>query len=273
MTLNVAQYLAPLGSQQVLTGYVQGVKDGSGLTIAPDGTISLNTVEASALGFLVSSSTPAPVLNWPSAPGSPSSVLTSDGLGNLTWASDYVQTFPIGSSFPHTGAAYMPSGNTAQRPSPGIIGFFRYNTDLQTLEWFNGGSWVQVSGPSGGVLSFVSGVAPTAHAPGDLWYDVGAAEERVWTGATWAPVAPPSAAPSFRQIDDIGPLFDGFITSFQLQIGGVPYTPSPSSNLMVFLGGIAQTPGIAYSYTVSGNTIIFSVAPPVGVSFYATTVG
>lgn len=273
MTLNVAQYLAPLNSQQVLTGYAQGVKDGSGLTIAPDGTISLNKTEAAVLGFIVSSGAPAPVLNWSTIPGTSSSVLTNDGAGNVGWTADYVQTFPIGNPFPHTGAAFLPTGTTAQRPAPALAGYFRYNSQLQYLEWFNGGSWVPVSGSSGGVFSFVSAAAPVAHAPGDFWYDTVAAEEKVWTGATWAPTTPPATTSYFRQIDDLGPLFDGFITSFQLQIGGVPYTPSPSSNLMVFLGGIAQTPGLPYSYTVSGNVIIFSVAPPAGTSFYATTVG
>ena len=35
MTLNVAQYLAPLNSAQVLSGYAQGVKQGVGIVIAP----------------------------------------------------------------------------------------------------------------------------------------------------------------------------------------------------------------------------------------------
>jgi hypothetical protein len=41
---------------------------------------------------------------------------------------------------------------------------------------------------------------------------------------------------------------------------------------MVFLGGIAQTPGAGNAYTVSGVTINFSAPPPAGASFYATTV-
>ena len=46
MTLNVAQYLAPLNSSQVLTGYTQGVKQGTGISIAADGTISLDPTGA-----------------------------------------------------------------------------------------------------------------------------------------------------------------------------------------------------------------------------------
>ena len=49
--------------------------------------------------------------------------------------------------------------------------------------------------------------------------------------------------------------------------GGVPFTPNPSTNLVVFLGGVPQSPGAAYS--VAGNTITFTEAPLVGTTFYA----
>jgi hypothetical protein len=76
----------------------------------------------------------------------------------------------------------------------------------------------------------------------------------------------------FQDIDDISSSFDGVQTSFPLAIGGTAYSPSPVSNLMVFLGGVAQSPGISKSYTVSGSTITFSSPPLVGTEFYAVTV-
>jgi hypothetical protein len=273
MTLNVAQYLAPLNSQQVLTGYAQGVKDGSGLTIAPDGTISLSKTEAAVLGFIVSSGAPAPVLNWSSIPGTPSSVLMDDGNGNVGWAADYVQTFPIGEPFPHTGAALLPVGTTAERPIPGIAGFLRYNTDENYNEFFNGGAWLPVTQGTGAVFSTVSNTAPTPHAPGDFWYDTATQGEFVWTGTTWAPTTPPQPGYSFIEFDTVAPLFDGSVTNFPLTVDGAPYAPSPSSNIMVFLGGVIQFPGAGNSYSVFGSTIIFTTPPPVGMSFYATTVG
>ena len=77
----------------------------------------------------------------------------------------------------------------------------------------------------------------------------------------------------YKQYDDLTPQFNGVATSFVLAIGGVPTAPVPSSNIMVFLGGVAQTPGVANAYTISGSVITFFSAPATGTTFYATTVG
>jgi hypothetical protein len=82
----------------------------------------------------------------------------------------------------------------------------------------------------------------------------------------------PSQTFSYAQLDDISNLFDGSTTTFTLRVGGTAYSPNPASNIMVFLGGIAQIPGAGNAYTVSGSTITFEEAPLTGASFYATTV-
>jgi hypothetical protein len=87
-------------------------------------------------------------------------------------------------------------------------------------------------------------------------------------GVSWADTYPFK----YVQFDDISPFFNGLTTAFQLKVGGVATAPSPSSNIMVFLGGIAQTPGAGNAYTVSGVTINFSAPPPAGAAFYATTI-
>lgn len=46
-----------------------------------------------------------------------------------------------------------------------------------------------------------------------------------------------------------------------------PFTPNPSDNIVVFLGGVPQTPSAAY--TVSGSTITFTEPPLTGTTFYA----
>ena len=76
----------------------------------------------------------------------------------------------------------------------------------------------------------------------------------------------------FQNLDDVGGSFNGVTVSFPLTLGGVPYTPNPSSNIMVFLGGVPQVPGVGNAYTVTGSTLTFSNAPATGTSFYATTV-
>ena len=189
MTLNVAQYLAPLNSGQVLNGYSQGVKQGVGITILPDGTITLNSTGAATLGFLTSSITPAPVYNWSLTPGGVSSILINDGTGNVYFDTSYIQAFPIGDPFPHTGAAAIPAGITASRPTD-LAGLLRYNTDFDRLEFNNGSNWLPVSPASGGVFSFIGSAAPTANAAGDFWLDTTTNQAYVWTGIQWLPTSP-----------------------------------------------------------------------------------
>jgi len=50
-----------------------------------------------------------------------------------------------------TGSAGMPSGTTAQRPTP-VVGQFRFNSDLNQFEGYNGTAWGAVGGgATGGV--------------------------------------------------------------------------------------------------------------------------
>ncbi len=76
------------------------------------------------------------------------------------------------------------------------------------------------------------------------------------------------AAPSLQVLSLLEP-FDGTNISFTFitNPGAVPFTPTPSSNVVVFLGGVPQIPGASFS--VAGNTITFTEAPLVGSTFYA----
>jgi hypothetical protein len=67
----------------------------------------------------------------------------------------------------------------------------------------------------------------------------------------------------------VTPLFDGVSFTYTLvELGTATFfTPSPSTNIVVFLGGVPQTPTTGYS--VVGNQITFTDAPPVGTTFYA----
>jgi len=66
-------------------------------------------------------------------------------------------------------------------------------------------------------------------------------------------------------LDDISSQFDGTTNIFTLDMNGTPFTPNPSTSLIIVLGGIVQNPGNAY--TISGAQIAFSLAPPLGASF------
>jgi hypothetical protein len=77
-------------------------------------------------------------------------------------------------------------------------------------------------------------------------------------------------APKIQYLDDISSQFNGTLSTFTLRLTGTAYSPVPSTNLMVTVGGVPQAPGVAY--TVSGATLTFTGAPPTGSSFLAMTV-
>jgi hypothetical protein len=67
----------------------------------------------------------------------------------------------------------------------------------------------------------------------------------------------------------ITPLCDGVSSTFTLVLYGTGtfFTPVPSTNIVVFLGGVPQIPTVNYS--VTGNQITFTDVPPNGTTFYA----
>jgi hypothetical protein len=67
----------------------------------------------------------------------------------------------------------------------------------------------------------------------------------------------------------VTPLFDGVSSTYTLvELGtGTFFTPVPSANIVVFLGGVPQVPTV--SYGVAGNQITFTDPPPLGTTFYA----
>lgn len=77
-----------------------------------------------------------------------------------------------------------------------------------------------------------------------------------------------AAAPSL-QILTVDRAFNGTDLAYTLWQYGTttPFTPVPANNIVVFLGGVPQVPGSAYS--VTGSTITFTEAPLAGTTFYA----
>jgi hypothetical protein len=114
----------------------------------------------------------------------------------------------------------------------------------------------------GGSYSPPGGGGPYAATQGD-WFTS--------NGTTWTFFDFGAAiVPKFVTYDDVSASFNGTQTVFPLKVGGTNFPPSPSTNIMVFVGGVPQTPGS--SYTVSGSTITFTAGPPTNATFYATTI-
>ena len=154
--------------------------------------------------------------------------------------------FPVG---PAIGDLYP--------PDPGLPGVSQYvwdggkwNTVLSTvsLGTTNQGAYNQYQWPnSDGIL----GTQLTTDGAGNLVWDV-------------------AAAPSIQILALLEP-FDGTQTAFTLVEAGTttPFVPVPSTNLVVFLGGVPQIPSNAYVVTPTTSTIIFTEAPLAGTTFYA----
>lgn len=74
---------------------------------------------------------------------------------------------------------------------------------------------------------------------------------------------------TYKVLDNLAPSFNGSSLAFQLSVGGIPFTPSSASSLLVFVGGIFQIPGQAFN--AAGNQIQFTSAPAAGLSFYGVS--
>ena len=78
-------------------------------------------------------------------------------------------------------------------------------------------------------------------------------------------------APATLSIQVLGLLepFDNINQAFTLVESGTatPFAPVPSTNIVIFLGGVPQIPSAAYS--TFGNTVTFTQPPSTGTTFYA----
>jgi len=141
-------------------------------------------------------------------------------------------------------------------PNPGVSGITQYR-------------WNNTKGTWDAVLSTVSLGSPNQGAFNDYQWPVadGLAGRQLTTdGAgnlSWSGEADVSI-----QALGLSTLIDGTSFTYTLTELGTPtfFTPTPSTNIVVFLGGVPQTPT---NYGVSGNQITFADAPPAGTTFYA----
>jgi hypothetical protein len=158
----------------------------------------------------------------------------------------------------------LPPVGTRFPANPGTSGVTQYEYDGS--KWNAVPSVVSLGvanqGPSAGVNTFNAYQWPTT--------DGTAGQQLTTDGAgnlTWGVPATPSL-----QILILDRAFDGSSATgkvFTLYKVGTttPFTPTPSNNIIVFLGGVPQIPGAAY--TISGSSITFTEPPLAGTTFYA----
>ena len=168
MALTRAQLLAgdTATGTPILSGQVQGVRQGVGVLILPDGTINFDA--STAVGVMRLNDPNAynayvwPVLAGPPAAGT---ILQTDGTGQLVWTSDYVPTIGTTSTNAALGAAQLPSGASANRPTPPALGLVRYNTDLNKFEGYGGApaSWEPLGASPATLAEAAAGVITTKY--------------------------------------------------------------------------------------------------------------
>ena len=180
MALTRAMLLAGNSGQgTVLTGQVQGVTAGVGVTIDANGALSINGNDPAFNGFVkTNNSTAYNNYIWPSVDGAAGTQLQTDGAGNLTWGDPdgipWTQkgqlvaatgpgsanqalvnvgvntSFLVANSSTATGLAYtdsvntaalLPDGTTNDRPVGPLAGQVRFNTTNQEFEGYGSGNY------------------------------------------------------------------------------------------------------------------------------------
>jgi hypothetical protein len=107
-------------------------------------TVATGTAPLTVASTTVVTNLNADLLDGYKASALPVSTATQTSL-NLK--SDLITTVIKDSA---TGAAFMPSGTTAQRPASPVNGYMRYNSDLLAMEAYVNGFWGSVGGGATG---------------------------------------------------------------------------------------------------------------------------
>jgi len=145
-------------------------------------------------------------------------------------------------------------------PSPAVTGVTQYIWDNTAGVWntvatfmklnnqnaFNGYVWPNADGAAGQQLE--------TDGSGNLYWDAASDPEFFYLALD--PTVP----------------FDGVLTTFTIVDPATTnaYTVTPASNIEVFLGGVPQEYGTAY--TITGAQINFTNPPAAGLDFFAVTV-
>jgi hypothetical protein len=139
--------------------------------------------------------------------------------------------------------------------NPGTSGVTQYEWD--GTKWIAVTSSVSLGSPNQG--AFNDYTWPLADGAAGRQLETDGAGNLSWSGAADVSI----------QAVGITPLIDGVSFTYTLvEYGtGTFFTPVPSTNLVVFLGGVPQVQTVNYS--VTGNQITFTDLPPNGTTFYA----
>jgi len=193
MALTRAQLLMGNSSQGVvLSGQTQGVRQGAGVIIAADGTISFDSTTATGV-LKTNNPTAYNSYVWPTTLGVVGQQLQLGAAGALSWEdpdqipwtakgqliagtgvgtstilnvgvdgsiliADSTQTSGLGyttnfvATTSSTGAANIPAGPVGSRPGSPISGQFRFSTTSGEMEFWDGTSWQTIASSQTGLF-------------------------------------------------------------------------------------------------------------------------
>ena len=159
----------------------------------------------------------------------------------------------------------MPALNFPSLPTPGqlypvpsVTGVTQYYWDNAVGVWNTVATFVKLNNQN----AYNDYVWPSGDGTADQQLTTDGAGNLFWDDPARPTFFTLGLQGTFNGIQTIFPLIDPLTTNV--------YSPTPSSNLEVFLGGVPQDPLTAYS--VAGNLITFTNAPLAGTSFFAFTV-
>jgi hypothetical protein len=285
MALTRAQYLSGnTANGVVLPGQPQGVRPGgTGISIASDGTIS---VDASTVTGVVklNNVTAYNSYVWPNVLPATQSALTTDDSGALVW------TVLGGGGIGSVTSVNVSGGTTGLTFSGGPITDSGTITMSGTLGIANGGTGsntregalndlLPAQGSAAGYVLTTDGTTPYWISP-----ELGAVT-RVVAGSNIT-VSPPTGIgivtinstgggggggglTGLQEIDDISGLFDGTQTIFAVTVSGGQAIPPGigTGQFVIALGGVVQNPGSAFVFDSANSELLFTQAPPAGISF------
>lgn len=297
MGITRSQYIQGNSGDGTVLPLVQGVTAGAGVAISSSGVLSLTPATTAIIGGVIPDGTTIKV--------NPAGVISTNDAAFFRQIDDIAAGFNgVQTVFNLTvgGLPYTPFtadnllislGGVLQIPGPAFTvsgSTIQFSSAPPANTTFSG--YVIVNGPaggSGGGPGTVTSVGTGTGLSGGPIVTTGTITLDIATTATLGGViadgttitvsgagvisAVPPTIPVPR-IVNLGVIeaINGTNTTFTLCEYGTttPYLLTIPTNLAVFLGGIPQLPGTAY--TVFSNLITFDTAPPTGCTFLAITV-
>ena len=269
MALTRAQLLMGDASQgTVLSGQVQGVKYGTGISIAVDGTISVNS--QTVIGVMKLGQTPVAAAgayngyNWPSSGGIAGQQLQTDGSGGLTWET------AAGTDWTSKGQLVVGTGvRTDTLLNVGANGqiLIADSTTITGLTYTS--NYVATTGATGAAIIPVgtTGQRPSILVAGDFRYNTTSTQLEFYDGSNWLRIPASTGGVYVEATSTIGSAVMPSGTSLQRDVSpALGYTRfnTNTSKLEVY-GGVWETLSSSTGgLFVSETSLTGSAVLPVG---------